>query len=179
MRQRQYIQCSYSLEILRNFLLSSFTLDCVELRADPTTGVTFLAILDEAIKVYINEDQHLLTLEWIASPDIDLIADSVALSAYQLTQMPDSHLQNEINRREERKDSDSKAFGTLVALLREKYYIELEDKAKQEIKLRVRTAKAHSALTAKIKWTSEIVECEDEALREQLELDMRNLKSLL
>lgn len=110
---------------------------------------------------------------------MDLIADSVALSAYQLTQMPDSHLQNEINQREERKDSDSKAFGTLVALLREKYYIELEDKVKQEIKLRVRTAKSHNSLTAKIKWSLGTVECDDEILREQLEQDMMNLKILL
>ena len=57
--------------------------------------------------------------------------------------------------------------------------MELEDKVKQEIKLRVRTAKSHTPLTAKIKWTLGSVECEDETLKEQLEQDMMNLKILL
>ncbi len=81
--------------------------------------------------------------------------------------------------KEERRERESRAFATLAAILKEKYFVEYDDPHKQEIKIRVSVGKGQNALTALVRWATGEVECEDSGLRSQLQNDMGNLKLLL
>lgn len=176
-QQRQYIEFPYSLEHLRDFLISSATVDALELIHEGTTRRRYLAVLGGAIKIFHNG--QILTIEWQTSPEVDLVADAVALCAYQVVQMPATRLQELVNAKHDRDESSAKGFKTLSKLLAEKYFVEELDPTKEIVKIRVRTAKAHASITATVHWASGIVHCEDECLLEQLQRDLDCVKMLV
>lgn len=122
--------------------------------------------------VHVSLEESVLSIKWDASPLTDLVADSVALTAIELTRNPPLAAQA-LEGSESEEAREARLFKVLCAFMAQEFGKVAIEEEKQTVAFQVDDS------NVAVSFASRSVECDDEALRERVRSCLRRCETAL